>query len=248
MADGRPTEVVALEQRVKDLTRRLEATERELEAFTYSVSHDLRAPLRGINFYTRMFVEGLGQRDEKSEAFHAGIMSLTKSMGDAIEHLLRLSRLGRAVLNVEQVNLSEIADGLTAQLKAAAPERRADIVIHRGLAARGDRELLRVVLDNLLSNAWKFTSKLPWTAIEMGSMTEADGTIVFFVRDNGVGFDMQYADKLFAPFQRLHRQEEFGGEGVGLATVQRIVHRHGGRVWADAHVGEGAAFFFTLPA
>jgi light-regulated signal transduction histidine kinase (bacteriophytochrome) len=147
----------------------------------------------------------------------------------------------------EQIDLSEMADGLTAQLRAAAPERRADVVIQRGLDARGDRALLRVVLDNLLSNAWKFTSKLPWTAIEMATMTQADGTVAFFVRDNGVGFDMQYADKLFAPFQRLHRQEEFGGDGVGLATVQRIVHRHGGQVWAEAHLGEGAAFFFTLP-
>jgi light-regulated signal transduction histidine kinase (bacteriophytochrome) len=236
----------ALEQRVKELTRQLEASRRELEAFTYSVSHDLRAPLRGITFYTRMFVEGLPQRDDKAEAFLSGITSLTKSMGDMIEQLLHLSRLGRVEPQHEQVDLSEMAEDVVSSLRETSPERQANIRIHRDLTIRGDRELLRVGLEHLLSNAWKFTSKRQCAEIEFGATSEGDGTSRFFVMDNGAGFDMQYADRLFAPFQRLHRQEEFAGAGVGLATVYRIVQLHGGRIWTEAREGSGATFYFTL--
>jgi light-regulated signal transduction histidine kinase (bacteriophytochrome) len=162
-----------------------------------------------------------------------------------IDAMLTLSRLTRREMRVERVNLGAVARSVADSLRAAEPQRQASILLPAELEARGDRELLRVVLENLLGNAWKFTSEQPQAQIEFG-VTQVDGERAYFVRDDGAGFDMAYADKLFIPFQRLHRQEQFPGTGIGLATVERIVHRHGGRVWAEGAVNKGATFFFTL--
>jgi signal transduction histidine kinase/FixJ family two-component response regulator len=238
----------ALEQRVRDRTLQLEAANRELDAFSYSVSHDLRAPLRGINFYTQMFVDGLSRRDENAETFLAGITSLTRSMNDLIDNLMKLAKLSRVELVRDMVNLSAIAQEVIDHFRLQAPDRQTDVRIQQGLRVQGDAGLLQMVLESLLSNAWKFTARRNPTVIEFGRSTQTDGTtMAFFVRDNGAGFDMAYADRLFVPFQRLHSADEFGGVGIGLAIVQRIIHRHGGRVWAEAGLDSGATFFFTLP-
>jgi light-regulated signal transduction histidine kinase (bacteriophytochrome) len=167
-------------------------------------------------------------------------------MAQLIDDMLELSRLTRVSMRLGTVNLSELAESIAAELKKAQPKRHVEVSIAPGLVAYGDAKLLRVVLENLLDNAWKFTSKIPHARIE-GGITEHDGREVYFVRDNGAGFDMAYADKLFVPFQRLHRTTEFPGTGVGLATVKRLIHRHGGEVWAEGEVGKGATFYFTLP-
>jgi light-regulated signal transduction histidine kinase (bacteriophytochrome) len=167
-------------------------------------------------------------------------------MAQLIDDMLELSRLTRVSMRRESVNLSELAESITAELKKAQPKRHVEVSIAPGLVAYGDAKLLRVVLENLLDNAWKFTAKIPQARIE-GGITKHDGREAYFVRDNGAGFDMAYADKLFVPFQRLHRTTEFPGTGIGLATVKRLIHRHGGEVWAEGEVGKGATFYFTLP-
>jgi len=237
---------VELEQRVQKRTAQLEAANKELESFAYSVSHDLRAPLRGIDGFSQALLEDCEERlNEEGKDYLARIRSGTQRMGHLIDDLLRLSRLTRTELRHEPVNLSKLAEGTLKELREGAPERDVEIEITPNLDTRGDRYLLRVALENLLGNAWKFTSGHDRARIEFG-VEEFEGENTYFVRDDGVGFDMTYADKLFGAFQRLHGATEFPGSGIGLATVQRIIHRHEGRIWAKSEVGKGSTFYFIL--
>ncbi|MGZ3474694.1 MAG: sensor histidine kinase [Polyangiales bacterium] len=235
-----------LEARVRMRTAQLEAANRELEAFSYSVSHDLRAPLRTIDGYGTALEEDLGDRlDEKARDHLTRLRSASSRMNVLIDDLLGLARVGRGDMRDEAIDVSALARSIADELARQSPDRRFEIVVRDGVSARGDASLVRAVLENLLGNAFKFTARAPVAKIEVGSTQEGERA-VFFVRDNGAGFDMKYAAKLFAPFQRLHSVKDFPGTGVGLATVQRIVHRHGGRIWADSKPGEGTTFFFTL--
>lgn len=235
-----------LEARVQERTAQLEASNRELEAFSYSVSHDLRAPLRAINGFLGMLEQNLRERlNDDDRHLVQRVTESCARMDALIIDLLELSRIGRMEVRREPVDLSALAAGVCAHLAQAHPERRVRVEIVAGLRADCDPALARVVLDNLLGNAWKFTARREAAVIEFGA-EDIDAERVFFVRDNGVGFDMRYAQKLFSAFQRMHRQDEYPGTGIGLVTVQRIVARHGGRVWAEAESGRGATFRFTL--
>jgi PAS domain S-box-containing protein len=236
----------SLERRVQERTRELQETNRELETFSYSVSHDLRAPLRSIDGFSRLLLEETPPNlDEKViERLHR-IRAATGRMSQLIDALLDLSRLSRTEMRHERVGLSTLAARIARELERAAPERRVTFTIQPNLTATGDPRLLRVLLENLLGNAFKFTAKAPEAVIEFGSRVQ-NAEEVLFVKDNGVGFDMQYAGDLFVPFQRLHNKTEFEGTGIGLATVRRIVARHGGRIWAEAAPDSGATFYFTL--
>jgi PAS domain S-box-containing protein len=243
----RTAELSAANAELARRAQELEALNRELEAFSYSVSHDLRAPLRSIDGFSQALVEDCGPRlDEQGRAHLQRVRAATQRMAGLIDDLLELSRLSRAELERQPVDLSSLAAEVTAELRAAEPRRNVETIIAPGLTGRGDPRLLRLVLENLLENAWKFTRQRDDARVEFGAM-EADGQRAFFVRDNGAGFDTAYAHKMFGAFQRLHSQSEFEGSGIGLATVQRIIHRHGGRVWARGVVGQGAVFHFTLP-
>jgi len=235
-----------LERRVQERTAQLQEANRELEAFSFSVSHDLRAPLRAIDGFSQALMEDLENKvDEQASAYLTRIRSATLRMGQLIEDLLNLSRISRLEMQRIAVDVSGMARQVLNELKSREPERAVDVSVWEGVLVEGDPRLLRVVLENLLGNAWKFTSKTPEPRIEFGVMREAERTVLF-VRDNGAGFDMAYAGKLFGAFQRLHGTNEFPGTGIGLATVQRIVHRHGGRIWCHAQPGKGAVFYFTL--
>jgi len=235
-----------LERRVKERTAQLEIINKELEAFSYSVSHDLRAPLRSIRGFSEVLLERYcKQLDPTGQEFLKRACQSSQQMETLIEDLLKLSRVSRSELQRQEVNLSRIAESVASELKKSDPQRGVEFVIEPSLEARGDERLLRVALDNLLRNAWKFTGKQPCAKIEVGSSKGPPQA--FFVRDNGAGFDMTYSSRLFGVFQRLHTVSEFPGTGIGLATVQRIVARHGGRVWATGEVNRGATFFFTLP-
>jgi PAS domain S-box-containing protein len=235
-----------LEQRVRQRTAQLEAFNSELEAFSYSVSHDLRAPLRAIDGFSQILLEDYKDRlDEEARGYLRRTKDASQRMGQLIDDLLDLSRMTRGEMSRERVDLSALARKIVDELRRVQPERQVEAAIEQGLVANGDARLLRVVLENLLGNAWKFTRDQPHPRIEFGSL-EYERTLTYFVRDNGVGFEMAYSDKLFGAFQRLHRMSEFEGTGIGLATVQRIINRHGGRVWARSEVGKGATFFFTL--
>jgi len=224
----------------------LKAVNAELEAFSFSVSHDLRAPLRGIDGFSQALLEDYGsQLDAQGMDYLQRVRASTLRMNQLIDALLSLSRVTLGDLRREPVDLSALARVVAEDLQAAQPERSVEFAIEPGLVADGDPRLLRLVLENLLGNAWKFTGRKPKARIQF-SADELDGRAVYFVRDNGTGFDMAYADKLFGPFQRLHGQNEFPGTGIGLATVQRIIRRHGGRVWAEGEPGRGATFYFTL--
>lgn len=224
----------------------LETANKELEAFSYSVSHDLRAPLRSINGFSQALLEDCADRlDEAGKNHLKQIRTESRRMGQLIDDLLNLSRLTCGELHRETVDLSAMARTVGAELQQAQPERPVELIVEDGLVANGDPRLLRVVFDNLLGNAWKFSGKCAHARIEVGRHRQ-NGDAAFFVRDNGAGFDMAYADKLFGTFQRLHSQTEFEGTGIGLATVQRIIHHHGGRVWAEATVNQGATFYFNL--
>jgi len=236
-----------LEMRVKDRTAELESANRELETFSYAVSHDLRAPLRAIRGFTDMALLNK-HLDLKTRGLLQRVCNSAARMSTLIEDLLRLAKLSRAQIDRKTVDLSELARGITARLATAAPNAAATVRIADGLTAEGDAGLLEAALENLLSNAWKYSGKNPQPVIEFGATATPEGARTFFVRDNGAGFDMAAAAKLFQPFQRLHSDQEFAGTGVGLATVQRIIQRHGGRIWAEAEVGKGATFFFELPA
>jgi signal transduction histidine kinase/PAS domain-containing protein len=238
-----------LEERVQARTAQLETINRELETFSYSVSHDLRAPLRAISGFSSILVTDYADRfDEQGTHLLRRIQDATERMNNLIEALLNLSRLTRSKLQISTVNLYAIASEIADRLQQSAPQRHVDWRIQDDLSAQADQNLIRAALENLLSNAWKFTCQRERARIEVGSITLESEQRAFYVRDNGSGFDMAFADKLFTAFQRLHTEQEFEGTGIGLATVQRIIHRHGGRVWAEAKVGEGATFYFTLGA
>jgi signal transduction histidine kinase len=225
----------------------LKLSNRELEAFSYSVAHDLRTPLRSINGFSHALLEDCADKlDGDAKDYLARIANAAERMGQLIDALLALSRLSRTEVRRETVSLTSLADAVVSQLRAAQPERVVDFANRENVVVDGDPVLLRALLENLLGNAWKFTGARAPAHIAFG--VEGDTKeATYFVRDDGAGFDMAYADKLFAPFQRLHSASEFAGTGIGLATVQRIVHRHGGRIWAEGDVGKGATFRFTLP-
>jgi PAS domain S-box-containing protein len=247
------TDRKATEARIHDLNADLQrrvaelaAVNRELEAFSYSVSHDLRAPLRSIDGFSQALLEEYGEKlTGEGQDYLRRVRAATQRMGDLIDDLLNLARVTRREMRREPVDLSAVARTILGQLRKGDPDRRVETIVADGLVGWGDPHLLRLVLENLLANAWKFTGRQPAARIEFG-MERRDGEAVYYVRDNGVGFDMAYRDKLFGAFQRLHAAREFPGTGIGLATVQRIVTRHGGRVWAEAALGEGATFYFTL--
>ncbi len=235
-----------LEERVRDRTAQLESANFELESFCYSVSHDLRAPLRSVDGYSQALLEDFPDDvPDDAKRYLARIRAATGRMGQLIEDLLNLSNVSRGALERSEFDLSELARETIDELQQREPQRSVEFVAWGDLKVQADRRLLQAALDNLLGNAWKFTARQPAPRIELGVMRDGSRR-TYFVRDNGAGFDMEFAGKLFAPFQRLHAVDEFPGTGIGLATVQRIVHRHGGRIWADARVGGGAAFFFTL--
>ncbi len=234
-----------LEDLVSVRTAELEIANRELEAFSYSVSHDLRAPLRAIDGFAKALSEDFSDKlDQTGQDYLKRVYGGAQRMGLLIDDLLQLSRINQSALKPTNINLSEMARKISAQLADSTPGRDVIIDISPGLACEADNNLLNIALTNLLDNAWKYSGKTEMPRIEFGA-TNHDGQTAYYVRDNGTGFDMQYAGKLFGAFQRLHGAE-FPGTGIGLATVQRIVHRHHGRVWAESEVGQGATFFFTL--
>jgi len=236
-----------LEERVQQRTSELSAANRELEAFSYTVAHDLRGPLDTIGNIGFLLKDTYGENlDSEGRAFLDQLLSGTRKMSVLIHDLLNLSRSSRQEFRREMIDLSTMARSITRGLEVAEPERKVEVTIAPGASVLADSGLLCVVMENLLGNAWKYTSKMPRAMIEFGS-SDIDGETVFFVRDNGAGFDPMYADRLFQPFQRLHVQNDFPGTGVGLATVQRIISRHGGRIWAESSVGKGATFYFTVP-
>jgi light-regulated signal transduction histidine kinase (bacteriophytochrome) len=232
----------------REANERLEAAVRELEAFSYSVSHDLRAPLRTISAFTQALAEDLRyQLDDKSRDHLRRVLAAAARMNELIDALLELSRISRSALGRHKVDVTAVAHAVVDELRRRDVTRRLGATIAPDLAAEADGRLVRILFDNLIGNAWKFTSKIDDPRVEVGSECRGNET-VFFVRDNGAGFDMTYADRLFAPFQRLHGDRDYAGTGIGLATVRRIVERHGGRIWADSAPGNGATFYFTLPA
>jgi signal transduction histidine kinase len=236
-----------LEQRVAKRTAQLEATNQELEAFSYSVSHDLRAPLRGIDGFSQALLEDYAEvLDESGRTYLRRIREGANRMGELIEDLLNLSRLSTGQMVRRRVDLSGLVEGVIDNLRAAEPERAVDARIDPGVVVQGDRRLLKTAVENLVDNAWKFTRKKERPRIEFGAR-EADDEIICYLRDNGAGFDMRYGDKLFVAFQRLHEPGAFEGSGIGLAIVKRIVSRHGGRVWAEGEAQKGASFYFALP-
>ncbi|MBN1137696.1 MAG: GAF domain-containing protein, partial [Anaerolineae bacterium] len=235
-----------LEERVAERTATLAAVNKELEAFAYSVSHDLRAPLRTLDGFSQALLEDYaGQLDATAQDYLRRVQAGSQRMGHLIDDLLKLSRLTQNRMQWARVDLGALAQEIAAELHRAQPERQVEFVIAGKVVAFGDAHLLRVVLENLLGNAWKFTGRQASARIEFGC-TEGEDARVYFVRDNGAGFDMDYADRLFTAFHRLHSSTEFDGTGVGLATVQRIIHRHRGHVWAEGAVNQGATFYFTL--
>lgn len=237
-----------LEQRIEERTSELQAANRHLEAFSYSVSHDLRTPLQTIMSFSEIIGYSYGPAlGEEGRSYLDGIRAGVTSMRDLIDGLLALGRVLKADLNRTRVDLTVLAEEVMKELRRLQPERQIELVIPKGLRAVGDATLLRAVLNNLLGNAWKFTSKQAQARIELGKKTGPGGKSVFFVRDNGAGFEMKQAHNLFRAFQRFHQQDDFPGTGVGLATVQRIVVRHGGEIWAESEPGRGATFFFSLP-
>jgi light-regulated signal transduction histidine kinase (bacteriophytochrome) len=222
-----------------------ETANRELEAFSYSVAHDLRAPLQSIGGFSQLLHEDYADKlDEEGRTYLRHVRESAQRMAQLIDDLLTLSRVARAALRSDTVDLSSLARDVLARLRRNGSDRRVEAVVEDGLVSVGDPGLLAIVLENLLGNAWKFTSKCRVARIEFRA--QANQPVVYFVRDNGAGFDMAYAPKLFGVFERLHSADEFEGTGIGLATVQRIVHRHGGRVWAEGEVDRGATVYFTL--
>jgi two-component system sensor histidine kinase/response regulator len=224
----------------------LESANKELESFSYSVSHDLRAPLRSIDGFSLALLEDYAEKlDEEGKEHLQRVRSATQRMAELIDDMLTLSRVTRTEMRLEKIDLSAMAKNIAAELRRSQPGREVEFVIAEELLAHGDGGLLKAALENLIGNAWKFTSKRPAAKIEFGAARH-NGAPVYFVRDNGAGFDATYSNKLFGAFQRLHAETEFAGTGIGLATVQRIVHRHGGQVWAEGETGHGATFYFTL--
>jgi signal transduction histidine kinase len=239
-------EIHLLNENLAQQKNALAMVNRELESFSYSISHDLRAPLRHLVGFSGALLEDYAESlDTSAKGYLDCIVRAGHKMETLIEALLKLSRIARQELKIASVDLTQMARECAATLKESDPGRSVVFSIADELSARGDAPLLRAALENLLANAWKYTVKKETAIIELGRKEEGDATI-FYLRDNGAGFDMRYADKLFGPFQRMHSESEFEGTGIGLATVQRIIHRHGGKIWADAAVDGGATFFFTL--
>ena len=219
----------------------------ELEAFSYSVSHDLRAPLRGLDGFSQALLEDYGEQlDDTGRDYLERIRAASQRMAQLIDDLLGLSRITRAEMTVETVDLTGMAGEILKEHQKRAPHRQVAVRIAADLTVQGDRRLLRLALENLLSNAWKFTAQAPRAEIELGVDTARQTVPVYYVRDNGAGFNMAHAERLFGPFQRLHSMQEFAGRGIGLATVRRIIQRHGGYIWADAKPQRGATFYFRL--
>ena len=236
----------SLEIRVSNRTRELQEAMDEMESFSYSVSHDLRGPLRSINGFSQTVLQKYGDKlEDEGRSYLERVRNATNQMGTLIDDLLGLSQIGRADLIQEPLDLGKMVQEKAAELRNAEPERQVEFVIAGDAAAVGDERLIGVLVDNLVRNAWKFTSKHATARIELGKQLE-DGETIFFIKDDGVGFDMEYADKLFLPFQRLHPTGEFEGSGIGLATARRIIQRHGGRIWAEGKVEKGATIYFTL--
>jgi signal transduction histidine kinase len=241
-----PAQLAQLEAQHAERTRQLEVAVKELDSFSHSVSHDLRAPLRVVDGFANIVLEDYGERlDDLGREHLKRIVAAGQRMNAMIDTLLSLSRMTSREIERERVDLSRLARELADELRAQDPGRTTDFVLADGVVVEGDRTLLRLVLQNLLGNAWKFSAKVAQPRVEFGSRDE-NGRTIFFVRDNGAGFDMRFAEKMFGLFQRFHSSNEFPGTGVGLATVQRIVRKHGGRIWADSQPGQGATFFFTL--
>lgn len=237
-----------LEDEIKERNLALSAANQELEAFSYSVSHDLRAPLRIIDGFSQALVEDAGDQLQGEAKVHLErIRAGVQKMGQLIDAVLNLSRLTRAAMTIAELDLTAMAKNIVAELRNLEPGRRVEVMVHDNLEAYGDQVLVKVTLENLIGNAWKYTSKKDVAKIEFGKTTKNDIT-VFFVKDNGAGFDMNYAKKLFTPFQRLHTQSEFTGTGIGLASVKRIIHRHGGTIWVESEIDKGTTFYFTLGA
>jgi light-regulated signal transduction histidine kinase (bacteriophytochrome) len=235
-----------LEQRVHERTAQLKEANSELEAFSYSVSHDLRAPLRSIDGFSQALLEDYPEKlDEQGKDYLRRVRAGSQRMAGLIDDMLKLSRVVRDVMKRETVDLSAMARSVAEELRRAEPDRLVTFSIQEPLTAQGDPQLLRVVLENLFGNAWKFTAQREKARIEFG-LSVINDKATYFVRDDGAGFDMLYADKLFIPFQRLHAFSEFSGTGIGLSIVQRIIHRHGGEIRAEGAPGQGAAMYFTL--
>jgi PAS domain S-box-containing protein len=240
-------EVIMLNEHLKHRTAQLEAVNKELQTFAYSVSHDLRAPLRAIKGFTMVLAEDHGDNlDAEGKDVLKRVDGATQRMTQLIDDLLSLSKVTRSEIHRAKVDMSALAETILAALQKEQPVRQVNVSIRPSLVVNADANLLRIALENLLRNAWKFTKKRSQAIIELGE-TQCQGESAYFVRDNGAGFDMAFADKLFAPFQRLHRASEFEGTGIGLATVQRIIGRHGGRLWAEAQPEKGATFYFSFP-
>jgi PAS domain S-box-containing protein len=237
-----------LEQRVRERTAELEASTRELDAFAYSVSHDLRAPLRSLHGFSQLLLEDYSSQLDEAGVAHLRRLQVNATlMAQLLDDLLRLSRTTRVELRRQPIDLSSMAESILKDLAVDDPEREVAVEVEPGLVGIGDLHLIRLALQNLIANAWKFTAQREPARITVGSARH-EGQPAFFVRDNGAGFDSRYAAKLFEPFQRLHSAAEFEGSGIGLAIVQRVVARHGGTIWAESAPGEGATFFFTMNA
>lgn len=233
------------QKQLEEHARQLEATNKELEAFSYSVSHDLRSPLRSISGFSEILLDDFSdQLNNEGKEYLQKICQSTKKMSDLITGLLALSRFGKSEINITKLDLNKMIEKIIADFNAQYPDKPHHIVVKPNLSARGDRKLVGIVLDNLINNAWKYSSKKDKIEIEIG--TRDDNPNVFYIKDNGVGFDMQYVDKVFKPFQRLHKTDEFEGIGIGLATVSRIIHRHGGDIWAESIPETGTIFYFSF--
>ena len=241
------SDIANTEAALSQRTIQLEAANRELESFSYSVSHDLQAPLRIINGFSQVLWENYHSNlDDRGKHYLQRIQANSQQMSGSIDALLQLSRVTRSQMESVDVNLSAIALDIVGELQAENPERQVEVKIAPDVRAKGDPQLLRIALDNLLNNAWKYTSKQSYSKIEFGAIADSSQQVTYYLRDNGAGFDQEYADRLFTPFQRLHSLAEFPGTGIGLATVQRIIYRHGGKVWAEGESDRGATIYFSL--
>jgi PAS domain S-box-containing protein len=241
------------ENRIKKLNEdlrlyssKLEIINKELESFSYSVSHDLKAPLSIISGFSQLILEDYNEQlGPELVSYLVKIQVSTRNMFTLINDLMTLSQINRADLNIENIDLSEMVSLFLSDLQQSDPERKLSIVVQKNIVVKADKRLLHLAIENLLNNAWKYCSKNEITEIEFGSI-QKDGSIIYFIKDNGVGFDMKYKEKIFQPFQRLHSDRDFKGTGIGLATVVRVLHRHNGRIWAESEIGEGSTFYFTL--
>jgi PAS domain S-box-containing protein len=238
--------IIRLNEKLLSHATELEVINKELEAFSYSVSHDLRAPLRSIDGFSQAIMEDYSEKlDREGKDYLKRVKNAAQQMSDIIDDLLKLSRITQHKVDQEKIDIADLSRKIINEFKRNDSKRKIKVKIQDNLVVNGDRHLLEMALKNLISNAWKFTSKKPNAEIEIGRTKKADKD-VYYIRDNGAGFDMKYAEKLFVPFQRLHKKDEFKGTGIGLGIVARIIHRHGGHIWGEAEEGKGAVFYFTI--